>query len=281
MPGRWGQREAGFNNGPAGPNTKTVWTDPFTWMDGTRSGSPTVPAGALVGPSVATAFCGAVAQVTGFLNLAAQTSLGAIGIATGLLLLILVPAALTRWRPTAIEPMRQARALGQLLVTSVRLYWRHALTFLLIALATLAILGAVNGIEPRHDLLAARLARLLLISRSHRPGHRLGDRAGLRGASVGRVLGHDLDRQLARLVGDPVGDNWMTRRRRGRSLSSTPSYLSSIWLDGGSCVCSRQTSFAWFDYASLLLLGRTGSLEENAPTATKGHSRFGRDPRIG
>ena len=99
------------------------------------------------GPSVATAFCGAVAQVTGFLNLAAQTSLGAIGIATGLLLLILVPAALTRWRPTAIEPMRQARALGQLLVTSVRLYWRHALTFLLIALATLAILGAVNGIE--------------------------------------------------------------------------------------------------------------------------------------
>jgi hypothetical protein len=145
--GRWGQREAGFNNGPAGPNTKTVWTEPFTWMDGTRSSSPTVPAGALVGPSVATAFCGAVARVTGFLNLAASTSLGAIGIAIGLLLLILVPAGLTRWRPTAIEPMRQARALGQLLVTSARLYWRHALTFLLIALATLAILGAVNAIE--------------------------------------------------------------------------------------------------------------------------------------
>jgi hypothetical protein len=82
--GRWGQGEAGFSNGPAGANTKTVWTEPFTWMDGTRSSSPTVPAGTLVGPSVATAFCGAVAHVTGFVNLAAQTALGAIGIAIGL-----------------------------------------------------------------------------------------------------------------------------------------------------------------------------------------------------
>ncbi len=145
--GRWGQREAGFNNGPAGPSTKTVWREPFTWMDGTRSASPTVPGGALVGPSVATAFCGAVAQVTGFLNLAASTSLGALGVAVGLLLLILVPACLTRWRPSAVEPMRQARGLGQLLLTAARLYRRHAATLLLIALASLAILGAVNGIE--------------------------------------------------------------------------------------------------------------------------------------
>ena len=27
--GRWGQREDGFNNGPAGPNTKKVWREPF------------------------------------------------------------------------------------------------------------------------------------------------------------------------------------------------------------------------------------------------------------
>jgi hypothetical protein len=72
---------------------------------------------------------------------------GAIGVAVGLLLLILVPASLTKWRPTAIEPMRQVRGLGQLLLTSARLYWRHAATFLLIALAALAILGAVGGIE--------------------------------------------------------------------------------------------------------------------------------------
>lgn len=88
--GRWGQREAGFNNGPAGPNTKRVWREPFTWMDGTRSISLTVPGGALVGPSVATVFCGAVAHVTGFLNIAASTSPGATAIAVGVLLLIVV-----------------------------------------------------------------------------------------------------------------------------------------------------------------------------------------------
>jgi hypothetical protein len=145
--GRWGQREDGFNNGPAGPNTKKVWREPFSWMDATRSTSLTVPGGALVGPSVATAFCGAVAHVTGFLNLAASKSLGATAIVVGLLFLIVVLAGLTTWRPTRIEPMRQPRALGQLLLTTARVYWRHAAMLVLIALASLAILGAVNGIE--------------------------------------------------------------------------------------------------------------------------------------
>jgi hypothetical protein len=145
--GRWGQREVGFNNGPAGPNTKRVWREPFTWMDATRSTSLAVPGGALVGPSVASTFCGAVAHVTGFLNLAASTPLGSTAIAVGLLLLIVVLASLTRWRPTRVDPMRQPRALGQLLLATARLYWRHAATLLLIAFASLAILGAVTEIE--------------------------------------------------------------------------------------------------------------------------------------
>jgi hypothetical protein len=145
--GRWGQREAGFNNGPAGPNTKKVWREPFTWMDATRSISVTVPGGALVGPSVAATFCGAVAHVTGFLNLAASTPLGSTTIVTGLLLLLGVLVSLTTWRPNRVDPMRQPRALGQLLLTTARLYWRHAAILLLIALASLAVLGAVNVIE--------------------------------------------------------------------------------------------------------------------------------------
>lgn len=145
--GRWGQREGGFNNGPAGPNTKKVWREPFTWMDATRSTSPTVPGGALVGPSVASAFCGTVAHVTGFLNLAASTSVGATAMSAGLLVLIVILASLTTWRPTGVEPIRQPRALGQLILTAARLYWRHAAALLLIALASLAILGAVSGIE--------------------------------------------------------------------------------------------------------------------------------------
>jgi hypothetical protein len=145
--GRWGQREAGFNNGPAGPNTKTVWREPFTWMDGTRDSSPQVPAGALIGPAIASAFCGAVAEVTSFLNLAAETTPGAIGIAAVLGLIILLPATLTRWRPAAVEVLRQPRALGQILIAAGRLYRRHAAPLLLIAVTALLLIAAVNELE--------------------------------------------------------------------------------------------------------------------------------------
>ncbi len=145
--GRWGQLEAGFNNGPTGPNTKTVWREPFTWMDGTRDSSPTVPSGALIGPSVSSAFCGAVARVTGFLNLAADTLPGAVAVALGGLLLVLVPVTLTTWRPSDPYPLRQIRALGQLLIASGRLYGRHAGPLLSIAFVSLLIVGAVYGLE--------------------------------------------------------------------------------------------------------------------------------------
>lgn len=145
--GRWGQREAGFNNGPAGPNTKTVWRKPFSWMDGTRSSSPKVPAGSVMGPSVASGFCGAVSTVSEFINLQAKTTAGALGLIVGVLLVILVPVSLTRWRPVELQPMRQPRALGQLLITAVRLYWRHVGAMLLIALSSLLVVGAVEGLE--------------------------------------------------------------------------------------------------------------------------------------
>jgi hypothetical protein len=145
--GRWGQREAGFNNGPTGPNTKTVWREPFTWMDGTRSTSPKVPVASFVGPSVAGAFCGVVANVSGYLNLAAKTVPGAIGVAVIVLVLILVPASLTRWRPVNLDPLRQVRALGQLLLSAGRLYWRHAAILVAIALTSLLLIGAIDGLE--------------------------------------------------------------------------------------------------------------------------------------
>jgi len=145
--GRWGQREAGFNNGPAGPSTKTVWREPFTWMAGTRDASATVPTGALIGPSVAGAFCGAVANVTGFLNLMARTAPGAIGLAAGTALLIIVLVSLTRWRPIDLQPLRQPRALGQLLLTAGRLYWRHGVTLVLIALTALLLIGGLQELQ--------------------------------------------------------------------------------------------------------------------------------------
>ena len=41
--GRWGEKEKGFNNGPTGPQTKTVWREPFAWMAEQRTTSPRLP----------------------------------------------------------------------------------------------------------------------------------------------------------------------------------------------------------------------------------------------
>lgn len=144
--GRWGQREPGFNNGPAGPNTKTVWREPFTWMDETRDSSAKLPAGSLIGPTVSNVFCSVVADVSSFLNFKDRTTPGALGIVLVLGLIVLVPPFLTRWRPTGLEPLRQPRAVGQLLVASVRLYGRHFGSLALIALATLVLVTIVDNI---------------------------------------------------------------------------------------------------------------------------------------
>jgi hypothetical protein len=185
--GRWGQREAGFNNGPTGPNTKTVWSEPFTWMDGTRSTSPKVPVSSFVGPSVAGAFCGAVANVSSFLNLAAKTVPGAIGVAVIVLVLILVPASLTRWRPVSLDPLRQVRALGQLLLAAGRLYWRHATILVLIALTSLLLIAAIDGVE-------WLVTRALNASGS---GVTFGDSGTAEGISTSAGIGHLLSTPIA------------------------------------------------------------------------------------
>ena len=201
--GRWGQREAGFNDGPAGPNTKTVWREPFTWMDNTRTASPQVPGGGLLGPSVAHAFCGAVATVTGYLNLAAKSRIQALGLGVGVLLVIVVLISLTTWRPVALSPLHQARALGQILLTSARMYGHYALKLLLIALKFIAAAGGLG--RPR----VAHLRRLEL---------------GQRGADVRRLervgVGHDArgdrphDRGADRLGGgDRIHDEPRSDRR--------------------------------------------------------------------
>ena len=78
--GHWGEREKGFNNGPTGPVTKGQWLEPFSWMDGIRQDSPRLPGGTILGPAASTAFCGAIAGVSEFINLEAKDTLGAIGL---------------------------------------------------------------------------------------------------------------------------------------------------------------------------------------------------------
>jgi hypothetical protein len=144
--GHWGEREKSYNNGPTGANTKTQWRKPFTWMDGVREASPKLPGGLALGPAVTEAFCPAVATVSSWINLEARTRLGAILIGVFLVLLVVIPIALTRWTPVDLSRLRQRRAFGQLVRAARQLYGRHWRTFVPMGLTTIAIVGAIAGI---------------------------------------------------------------------------------------------------------------------------------------
>ena len=144
--GHWGQREKGFNTGPTGPNTKTQWTEPFTWMDGLRSASPKLPAGALLGPAVTGAFCGTVAAMSHLVNLEAQSRFGLFVLLAILAALIAIPVLITTWRPADPVPMRRRRAFGQLVRAARKLYGREWRVFLPIAVTSLAVLAAIQGV---------------------------------------------------------------------------------------------------------------------------------------
>jgi hypothetical protein len=145
--GHWGQREKGFNNGPQGPTTKGQWLRPFTWMEGIRQSSPRLPHGAILGPAASTAFCGAIAGISEFINLEAKTTIGAIGLGLVLLVLIVVPPMFTRWRPVDLSSLRHTWAFGQLVRGARQLYGRHWRIMLLIALSGFLILGAIQGLD--------------------------------------------------------------------------------------------------------------------------------------
>jgi hypothetical protein len=214
--GRWGQLEAGFNNGPAGPNTKTEWREPFTWMNGTRTQSPTVPAVALVGPSVSSAFCGVVSTVSEFLNLQARTTPGAIGVGVIVALLILVPVTLMTWRPVNLQPLRQPRALGQLLLGAGRLYGQNFAPLLMIALISLLLVGALEGIE----------SLLMKAFGSHGSG------VSVAGASISISTGAGLGRTLAAPVGSAAVTAFVRNRERAPSGGFAAAWratLSRLW----------------------------------------------------
>ncbi len=142
--GRWGEREKGFNNGPTGPVTKTVWREPFAWMAGQRTTSPRLPGGSVVGPQVAGAFCGAVATASELINLDAKSRPAAIATIAVILLLIGLFVGLTKWGPIDLEQLRARRSFGQIVRGARRLYTRHWLPLGAIGLAAFPIVGGAN-----------------------------------------------------------------------------------------------------------------------------------------
>ncbi len=165
--GRWGEKEKGFNNGPTGPQTKTVWREPFAWMAEQRTSSPRLPGGSIAGPQITGAFCGAVAQVSDFINLEAKSRTLAIVTLAVLGLLIALFVGLTRWGPVDLTELRAKRAFGQLVRTARQLYGRHWKVLVTIALAGLVIVAGTN-------LLATLLAG----------GHSANDAAGRSGVNL-------------------------------------------------------------------------------------------------
>jgi hypothetical protein len=142
--GRWGEKEKGFNNGPTGPQTKTVWKEPFAWMAEQRTTSPRLPAGSIAGPQITGAFCGAVAQVSDFINLEAKSRTLAIATLAGLAALIVLFVSLTRWGPVDLTQLRARRSFGQLVRAARQLYGRHWTLLVTIALAGLVIVAGTN-----------------------------------------------------------------------------------------------------------------------------------------
>lgn len=178
--GRWGEKEKGFNNGPTGPTTKTVWREPFAWMAAQRTTSPRLPGGSIAGPQITGAFCGAVAQVSDFINLEAKSRSLAIATIAGLALLIALFVGLTRWRPVDLTELRAKRAFGQLVRAARQLYGRHWRVLVPVALAGLVIVGGTN-------LLAGLLAG----------GHSVNDAAGRSGVNLALA---DLVESIARPI---------------------------------------------------------------------------------
>jgi hypothetical protein len=165
--GRWGEKEKGFNNGPTGPTTKTVWREPFAWMAAQRTSSPRLPGGSIAGPQITGAFCGAVAQVSDFINLEAKSRPLAIGTLVFLGILVALFIGFTRWGPVDLTELRAKRAFGQLVRAARQLYGRHWKVLVTIALAGLVIVAGTN-------LLATLLAG----------GHSANDAAGRSGVNL-------------------------------------------------------------------------------------------------
>ena len=142
--GRWGEREKGYNNGPTGPVTKTVWREPFTWMDAQRSTSPRLPGGSIVGPQVTGAFCGVVASASELINLDAKSRPAAIATIAVIALVIALFVGLTRWGPIDLRRLRAKRSFGQMLRSARQLYGRHWRVLVPVALTAIPLVGGVN-----------------------------------------------------------------------------------------------------------------------------------------
>ena len=146
--GRWGQKEAGFNNGPTGPSTKPQWLRPIEWQEHSqRDSSVQIPAIHYFGPNVTDFFCGAVAAGSNALIFFQQNPLLALAILAGLVGLVALLLTRTRWSPVLTEPIETERTIGQILRSAFRIYRAHRRLFIGIGIISLPIGVFFIGVE--------------------------------------------------------------------------------------------------------------------------------------
>jgi len=132
--GRWGELQRAFFNGPTGPNLKRQWTEPITWSQGWRSRGYAVPTAGVLGTGATDFFCDTVATGSRGLVQLLRNPLPTLLLFAALLVLVLVAAKRTTWRPSAPLRLARGRSWGQVLTASGRMYVQRAPLFLGIGL---------------------------------------------------------------------------------------------------------------------------------------------------
>jgi hypothetical protein len=137
--GRWGQRESGFFNGPTGPFAKERWDEPVEWHANLRDSSVVVPGGDRQGAAVVNAFCRTVEWGSSALVFALRSPM--VALVTGVLIMLLsaVLASRTRWSPVTTTPLRERRAIGQIIRAALRVWRDHPLAMMWVGLVYIPV----------------------------------------------------------------------------------------------------------------------------------------------
>jgi hypothetical protein len=145
--GRWGQRESGFFNGPTGPFAKERWTAPVAWQEGLRDSSVVVPGGDRQATAVVNAFCRTVEWGSSALVFAFRSPVMALVIGVLAMALSAVLASRTRWSPVSTTPLREHRAIGQIIRAALRVWRDHPLAMVWVGLVYIPVAFVTSLIQ--------------------------------------------------------------------------------------------------------------------------------------
>lgn len=124
--GRWGQKEASFNNGPTGPNTKTQWTQPVDWQ--VTEGRPSAVSIPASGGIATDAFCSLTRSGSLLFIALLDRPWAVIGAIVVLLVGLVWAIKSTTWRLPELHPLTQVRGAGQVAHAGLR-WWRQRWRF--------------------------------------------------------------------------------------------------------------------------------------------------------